>query len=366
MKRNFEKLFFYGFVIFYNIKTIYCNKIIEKYEEKRMKKLDKESKGCCVSCKQIKVVEMNDKNKINLRSVEEFDENLLKYYSEDFSKKECVVYCINGVNFYFYNCNNEVIAVSIYGISKKVGLIDIKNLSEADKSKYSSNFKEFLEKVLLDKHISFNLCSSENPYILKVNFKQFLTFRQPVIGRRIKLSDSSKDCYFIPFNLKDQLEKGCVQLEHRFFYDVINDFFIDLCDSILVKYDEETGDGAQISKITLKDKKEVNVNFLYIIRSKNKNNLLDDFLNVNISFNNKDTVDYYYILKDYIVKIVPNKDSNTIGKAYYGDDSMFIGYLNKVDSNEFENILENVDFRNVALSILYFNNLAPEYINYKI
>lgn len=367
MKNILKKLSFYVCLLLNNVKITYCDTSIEKYEELRKEKLKKSTKGCSASCKVIEPVIKYSSDRPNLFYYGNFDKNFNDYFYTNSSKNECVAQSINGIKFYFCNYNDSIITVSVWGISKKIGIINLNEghkISPEDKKKFKTNFVEYFDKVLLDRDIYFNLCSSENPYIIKVGFKDFITYGQPIIGPYYNLSDTKTSCYFIPLNIKDQIEAKSVLLEHRFFYDVMNDIFIDLCDSLIVEFDDDM-EGKNISKITLDNKEEVNVNFLYIIRSKNKRNILDDCANINIDSNGKDCMDYYYIFKNHIVKIVFEQKSNVIGIVYFSDEKIPVGYLQKVNFDEFKKVLDGEDYRNVPLSAFYYKNLAPEYQNYK-
>jgi len=367
MENILKKLSFYVCLLLNNVKITYCDTNIEKYEELRKEKLKKSTKGCSASCKVIEPVIKYKSDRPNLFYYGKFDENFSKYFYTDSSKNECVVQSINGIKFHFRNYNDAIITVSVWGISKKIGIINLNEgdkISPEDKNKFKTNFKEYFDNVLLNRKIYFNLCSSENPYIISVYFIDFITYGQPIIGPYYNLSDVKTPCYFIPLNIKDQINAIAVLLEHRFFYDVINDIFIDLCDSLIVEFDD-TVEGKNISKMTLDNKEEVNINFLYIIRSKNKRNILDDCANINIDSNGKDCMDYYYIFKNHIVKIVFEQKSDIIGIVYFSDEKIPVGYLQKVNFDEFKKVLEGDDYRNVPLSAFYYKNLAPEYQNYE-
>lgn len=376
MMRIFEKLLFLGCVLLINVKIIYCDTSIEKYErdtsikkyeQHKNEKLIRSTKGCSSSCKVIEPVIKFKSDRPNLFYYGDFDKNFSDYFYTDSSKNECVVQRINGISFYFCNYNDAIITVSVWGISKKIGIINLNEghkISPEDKKKFKTNFAKYFDTILLNRDIYFNICSPENPYIIKVNFRDFITYGQPVIGPYYNSHGKKTCCYFIPFNIKDQINAGAVLLEHRFFYDVINDIFIDLCDSLTVDF--ENMEGENISKTILDNGEEENVVFLYIIRSKNKRNILDDCANINIDSNNKDCMDYYYIFKNHIVKIVFEPKSDVIGIVYFSDEKIPVGYLQEVNYDEFKKVLEGEDYRNVPLSAFYYKNLAPEYQNYNI
>lgn len=367
MKNILKKLFVYGYVLLNNIKITYCKDSRNIYDQNRIKKLKKSTQGCSASCKEIVPVVRYNSDSLKLSHYGKFDENFKDYFYIDPSKNECVVQGVNGINFCFCNYNDVIITVSVWGNSKKIGVINLtegNKISPEDKKKFKTNFEEFFNKVLLDRHIYFNLCSPENPYIIRVGFRDFISYGQPIIGPYYNLFDTKIGCYFIPLNIEEQINAEAVLLEHRFFYDVINDIFIDLCDSLIVDF--ENMEGEKISEMILDTGEKVNVIFLYIIRSKNKRNMLDDCANINIDCNNKGCMDYYYIFKNQIVKIVFDPNPNVIGVVYFSDERISVGYLQKVTYNEFKDVLEGEDYRNVPLSAFYYKNLAPEYHNYKI